>query len=149
MINTRDFNKIVMNKINSKEFNEKNPNEKIQILNSIIKEYTVDKLTELGEHENSEDVSLMYLLHLLSHKLKEEQQDEVFANYIYTLLTMLGKLQKCGIVFEIKKDKNLNGMPKTEIDNDFNVSSIEVDESCKPVDNTIYVHKMLIKEMRK
>ena len=47
MINTRDFNKIVMNKINSKEFNEKNPNEKIQILNSIIKEYTVDKLKDV------------------------------------------------------------------------------------------------------
>lgn len=148
MINTRDFEEIIKREINSSEFNSKDVNEKIELLNGIIKDYTRDKLSELGLEE-SEDISLMYLLHLLSEKLKKEEQDEVFANYIYTLLNILGKLQKCGIVFEYKKDKKLEGLPKAEIDDDFKVSSIQVDESCTPVNNTIYVHKMLVKKMRK
>ena len=58
------------------------------------------------------------------------------------------KNQKLNL-YKSLKDNKLEGMPVTEFEDNSKLSRINVDESCKPVDNTIFIHKMLVKKMRK
>lgn len=148
MISTRDFNKKINEQLEKLEsLDDKEKAEQIELF---LIDYTASKLKELGVKVKKSEFSLLYLLHKLSDALKnDKERSEIFANYTYVLLNMLGKLQNSGILFENKTYDKLDGVPVSTIDDNLNISSIKSDQSCKPVNNTIYVHKILMKEMRK
>ena len=142
------YNKL-QNDLTNLGYYELEGNKRIEILDSFLKKYTMEKLDDLNVSSN-DDLSVVNMFHKLSDSIKDNnERDVVFLNCIYILVNLLGNVQRSGIFVKSKDAYELDGTPVIEIGENNNVSSIEIDKSCSLVDNTIYVYKTLTKTLHR